>query len=121
MTDPDCLAMLYLPNFNGKIDRDVTQDNKMLNTDRLSLQLIFAPLDLFAPCRLVGVVMVELLSLYDIKAKQMRPPISERGTWLRFCFTQVPFSIMKQLGTWGWGGLEGTVQYLELFQCLCHI
>lgn len=107
--------MLYLPNFNGKIDRDVTQDNKMLNTDRLSLQLIFAPLDLFAPCRLVGVVMVELLSLYDIKAKQMRPPISERGTWLRFCFTQVPFSIMKQLGTWGWEGWRGLSNILSCF------
>lgn len=72
----------------------------MRKTDAISLQLIFAPLNLFAPCRLHGIALVELLSLYDIKAKQMQPLISESTTWLRSCFTQVPLSIMKQSETW---------------------
>lgn len=63
-------------------------------------------------------VLLELLSLYNIKAKRMQPPMSERGTAPRFYFTQGPFSMMKQPGTRG-GKAEATVQYLEWFQCLC--
>lgn len=80
----------------------------MRNTDRLSLQLIFAPLDLFVPCRLVGVVMVELLSLYDIKAEQMQPPISERNMAPLLFYSSALFHYEAawNVGAGGWRGLS---------------